>query len=143
MEREGVRMREPLDGKRDRNAPPADGDDETRPWRLKRRVCRDGVEKARRRDQKLKRGREKLHRSGCTHAPQAQRQADSFGHGDPLRLHAGRAVGDNPGFAATGALLGGGRVRERPRPIRDRLCCDKISGTICAQFLFDSFVYKI
>jgi hypothetical protein len=58
MQREGVRMGEPLDGEGDRHAAPADRDDEAGPRRLERQVGRNGTKEPRRRHEKLERRRQ-------------------------------------------------------------------------------------
>jgi hypothetical protein len=70
-------------------------------------------------------------------------EADGFGHGDPLRLHADGPIGDDPrlgraGLAALGNQRGGAFGISAGRA----LGVAKISGMGNVQFLFDSFARK-
>src|SRR5262245_19536892 len=85
--------------------------------------------RSRERHEKLKRRRQEP-RPGGANPPQAEGEADRLGDGGSLRLHADRAVGHDPRLRAAGVA--------RPRGLRK----GKISGTVCAQFLFDSFAYR-
>jgi hypothetical protein len=149
VERESVRGGEPLDGKRDRHASPADGNDQPRPRRFELVVGGDRAEQAGRRQQQLQRRREEPQGARHASAPQAEWQADGFRHGDALRFHADRAVGDDPGLLASGLPAGGdqgggvvrrGRLKLRAGRWTSRAA--KISGTFGAQFLFDSFGWR-
>ncbi len=149
MEREGGRVREPLYGKGDGHASPADGDDEPWPGRFERLVGGDGTKEASRRHMDLQPRRKKPHGAGHAHAFQAKGQADRLGHGDALGLHADRAVGDDPGLRSSRLPAGG---NERRGVLRRRALGlgpggrgswpAKISGTNNAQFLFDSFGWR-
>ena len=132
---ESVRLGKPLDGERDRHAAPADGNDKTRPGRFELLVGRDGAQQPRRRQQELQRRRNEFHRPGRAHPPQAEGETDGFRHGDALRFHPHRAVGDDPGLLAPRLLAAGDQGRGIVRR--------RISGTFSAQFLFDSFSRRI
>jgi hypothetical protein len=136
-----------LQGERHGNASPADGNDQSRPGLLQRLVGRDGAQEEPRRQVDLQLCRDELQYAAHAHALQAERQADGFGDGDPLRLHADGAVGQDPGLVPTrfpafgdecSRVLGRGGVRLGSGG--GLTGSAKISGTDNAQFLFDSFV---
>ena len=96
------------------------------------------AEQARRRQIDLQPCRHEAHGARRPYPHQPVGKADSLGDGNALRLHANRAVGDDPGLvgACLAALGDQGRGALGGGP---GLGTFETSGTENAQFLFDSF----
>ena len=71
-------------------------------------IALDGCEQFDRAQQELKRSGDEAADASDAHAAQPERQSDRLGHRKPLRFHADRPVGQNPGL-----LLKGPRDRGR------------------------------
>jgi hypothetical protein len=106
-----------FDRERDGYASPADGDDKARPRLAERFVRGNRAEQPVGREIDLKPCGQEPHRAFDAHSLEDEGQAHSLCHGDASRLHADRAIGDDPGLLGPGLAacgderLGAGRSR--------------------------------